>query len=64
MTAPETDKQRKFIEKIADVLTIDSPKPMSKREASKWISDHIDDFDYLNSNDELIYALIDDDIYD
>lgn len=64
MIATETDKQRKFIEKIADTICVDYPKPMSKQQASEWINDHINEFNFLNSDDPLIYALIDDELGD
>ena len=44
-----TDKQRAFIEKMCDVLDYDFTPimaQMSVKEASQWIDENIEDFNY------------------
>jgi hypothetical protein len=39
-----TEKQLKFISVIYKTLDIDDPNCQTKQEATKWISDHINEF--------------------
>ena len=41
---PITEKQQKFIEGICHTLELKNPRITDKTEASKWISEHIDDY--------------------
>ena len=45
-----TEKQLNFIEEICYVLDLDEPQNLTKEEASKWISEHIDEY-RMASND-------------
>lgn len=41
---PETSKQRDFISAIATELNLKEPNPLTKEQASMWISNHVDEF--------------------
>ena len=50
-----TPKQISFIKEMRD-FTYDwcEPEKMTKREASKWISEHIDEYDLATTNWDLV----------
>lgn len=41
---PATEKQEEFIKTISLELNVYEPMHLSKSEASRWISDHIDNY--------------------
>ncbi|WP_143464118.1 hypothetical protein [Levilactobacillus enshiensis] len=49
---PATEKQESFIHKISMILVVEEPLHLSKSEATRWISDHIEAYDMKLEEDE------------